>query len=157
MSYESLTLLLMSPSAGIFMQTMTMARSIGDCSNASLELAAPAKNAGVPAGLGFIVDPGGWNSEFKNAPYHLFCYILFCSIVLSYFNIPETAPVKRMTPMLHSEKKDRQQHEYHKHDHKTFVSSRVCLETVSCAKYRHVGIPYDAILVSRVCVSQNES
>eukprot|EP00938_MAST-03A_sp_MAST-3A-sp1_P006047 g6047.t1 len=112
MTYESLTLLLMSRiPVGIFMQTMTMARSIvSDCSNASSRARALAKNAGVPAGLGFIVGPmvGGILSSKMPLVPPLLATFLFCvAFVLSYFNIPETAPVKRMTKkMISSEKKE---------------------------------------------------
>lgn len=112
MAYESLSLLLMSRiPVGIFMQTMTMARSIvSDCSNASSRARALAKNAGVPAGLGFIVGPmvGGILSSKMPLIPPLLATFLFCvAFVLSYFTIPETAPVKRMTEkMMMTEKQN---------------------------------------------------
>ena len=64
MSYESLTLLLMSRiPVGIFMQTMTMARSIvSDCSNASRELKASPRTRAYPLVWDSSWDP--WWVEF---------------------------------------------------------------------------------------------
>ncbi len=99
---ESLTLLLISRiPVGIFMQTMTMARSIvSDCSDASSRARALATNVGVPAGLGFIVGPmmGGILSSRAPLVPPLLATFLFClAFGISYVFIPETAPMKRMS------------------------------------------------------------
>jgi len=111
MTIESLSLLLMSRiPVGIFMQTMTMARSIvSDCSTASSRARALATNVGVPAGLGFIMGPmvgGILSSKMPLLPPLLATCLFFVAFLVSYVGIPETAPVIRMTEQQNIERKE---------------------------------------------------